>query len=343
MRVKAVKRFELLKPSIKNIISFYLVITTMVESLERALDFHNNYTLKVDTAVAFVKERLPVNFKPEFGITLGSGLGDLADAIKPIAKIPYKEIPNFPVPTVPGHDGLLIAGHLGATPVIGLKGRKHYYEVADELFGNGLLKVVFSVHVLAGLGVSNYFVTNAAGGLNPNYGVGDAMAIDSHINMIPNPLLGKQQPFNRLDGTPVWLFQPMNGAYDSTLTRMLADAALRTKSLNHFQRGVYLAVTGPSLETEGECIAFRDGLQADAVGMSTTPEAIVARNRGMRVVGLSCITNIIAKDGTNATTHEDVLATLESPKVRAQFTNLVKEFFLLYEDNKKLIDSINSR
>ena len=183
------------------------------------------------------------------------------------------------------------------------------------------------MHVLAELGVKNYFATNATGGLNRNYNVGDMMVISSHINMIPNPLLGRHHNFTRVDNRErAWRFQPMNGEYDAELRSLLLKAG-SGKAINH---GKYLAVTGPSYETKAECLAFRDGMHADAVGMSVAPEVIVARNRGMRCVGMSCITNKIAADGTNATNHEEVKAILESKEVRSRLANTVANFFALY-------------
>ncbi len=301
-----------------------------LQKLEQALDFRDNYGSKVSDAAKYVKETLGDHI-PVFGVVLGSGLGDLADSIEEATVIPYDEIPNFPTTTVPGHEGKMLIGELEGVPVIGLKGRKHYYEVADEPFNNGILQAVFPVHVLANLGVKNYFVTNASGGLNQDYSVGDIMILRSHINFLPNALLGKHQDFSRVDGLgQVWRFQPMNGAYDPELTAILKQAS--SEHENHVHEGVYLAVTGPTYETEGESIAFREGLKADAVGMSTTPEVIVARNRGMKAVGMSCITNVIAADGTNATNHEEVKAILESPEVKNRLSSTVSRFFKFYRE-----------
>ena len=190
--------------------------------------------------------------------------------------------------------------------------------------------MIFPVHVLAELGVPNYFATNAVGGLNLDHKVGDVMIIDSHINMIPNALLGRQHDFKRVnDGEQVWRFQPMNGAYDKGLRNLLLNAGSKWNGNVH--HGKYLAVTGPTYETEGECLAFREGMGADAVGMSIAPEIIVARNRGMNCVGMSCITNKIAADGTNATNHEEVKATLEKIETRERLSGIVQNFFALYK------------
>ncbi len=287
--------------------------------LDEGPDFISHYEEKVAEAVYFLQKR--VHLQPKFGVVLGSGLGNLAEAITTYDIIPYQEIPHFPTPTVEGHEGILIVGNLEGVEVIGLKGRKHYYEVADLPGNAGMLQVVFPVHVLAGLHVQNYFVTNAAGGLDQKYNVGDVMLIKSHINHLPNPLLGRKHNFVRVDtGKPVERFQPMNGAYDKSLRDLLHEAL--GNDWTHVHKGVYLAVTGPTYETEAECLAFRRSLGADAVGMSTAPEVIVAINRGMKVVGMSCITNKIDIDGTKMASQEKVLERLST---------MVQKFFALYK------------
>lgn len=292
------------------------------------MDINKNidYEKNVKEAANYIKKYLKII--PEFGIVLGSGLGGLTDSIKVEKIIDYKDIPNFPITTIQGHEGKLFIGYLEDVLVIGLKGRKHYYEVADDPINTGILQVVFPVHVLAELGIKNYFVTNAAGGLNQKYKVGDIMVIKSHINLIPNPLLGRKHDFKRIDQQEIFRFQPMNQAYDPKLRKLLLNSCLDKKNIHE---GTYLALTGPSYETESECIAFRDGLKVDCVGMSTSPEVIVARNRGMNVVGMSCITNKIEKDGTNATNHEEVKKILESQKIKNRLNNTVKNFFKSYK------------
>lgn len=295
-------------------------------------DFQNNYEWYVWQAARYINKNVRNLMQPklEFGIVLGSGLGDLADMIQNKVEIPYENIPHFPRTTVQGHEGKLIFGELQGVRVVGLKGRKHYYEVADEPFNTGMLQAVFPVHVLAGLGVRNYFVTNAAGGLNPSFNIGDLMVIRSHINMQPNPLLGRLHAFKRIDnGEPVLRFQPMNEEYNPELRERLSHAGEE----GHIHEGVYLAVTGPSYETKAECLLFRDCFKADAVGMSTAPEVVVARSRGMNVVGMSCITNKIAEDGTNATNHEEVKAVLASQDVRSRITGTVQKFFAAYREH----------
>lgn len=298
---------------------------------EGCMDYVENYESKVRDASLLIKQNLKYDKKPVFGIVLGSGLNDLADCIENPRVVEYQNISNFPMTTVSGHEGKLIYGELEGVTVIGLKGRKHFYEVADMPMNMGMLHVIFPVHVLAELGVQNYFATNAAGGLNPLLQISDAMVLKSHINHMPNPLLGPQHNFKRLDGTPTWRFQPLNEAYDKELTELLSKAASKYLPRKVID-GTYLAVTGPTYETNGECIAFRDGLKADAVGMSTVPEVIVAKNRGMNCVGFSCITNTIKEDGTNATNHEEVKKILESPETKAMYANIIKSFFKLYKE-----------
>ena len=185
---------------------------------------------------------------------------------------------------------------------------------------------------MANLGIKNYFVTNAAGGLNTSYKVGDIMIIKSHINFLPNVLLGPKRDFDRIDSAvsnteenKVWQFQPMNEAYNLELNKLLLKAGEKYKENLH--QGTYLALTGPTYETEAECLAFRDGLGADAVGMSTASETVVARNRDMNVVGFSCITNVISKNGINATNHEEVKAILDSKKIKDRLSKTVLNFF----------------
>jgi len=247
-------------------------------------------------------------------LTLGSGLGKLALLINPIAKIPYSSIPHFPQTTVPGHEGLLIAGKLENIPVIGFSGRKHFFEVAHE--PNGMDKVVFPVHVAASLGCQLYIATNAAGGLNPDFNLGDLMIIRSHLDLFTrNPLLGPHHDF----GNNLY-FQPQQDSYDKTLNHLFRDAK------DYIHTGTYACVTGRTYESAADSIALR-ALGVDAVGMSTVPEVIVATNRGMKTMGVSTITNIIAADGTNATNHEEVMSILNSPQTEARLFSAYRNFF----------------
>lgn len=273
------------------------------------------YVSEVSEAADFIGVKFSNNkFSPIIALTLGSGLNKLADLIKPVAIIPYKDIPHFPISTVPGHEGILIAGYLEGVPMIGLKGRKHYYEVADQPRPMDI--VTFPVHVAASLECKLYIATNAAGGLNPTYKVGDLMVIKSHIGLFqPNPLLGSQHNFGKN-----MFFQPQNTEYSPRLRTVFRSI---DKSIHE---GVYVALTGKTYETQAECLMLR-AMGADAVGMSTIPEIIVATNRGMDTFGVSMITNAIAKDGTNATNHEEVTAVLNSKKTEEKLFRVFREFF----------------
>jgi purine-nucleoside phosphorylase len=271
------------------------------------------YIDHINEAVAFIQQKTN-GFVPTVALTLGSGLNKLADLIKPVVTIPYRDIPHFPTLTVAGHEGTLIAGHLEGIPIIGLKGRKHYYEVADQQRPMDI--VTFPVQVTASLGCKLYVATNAAGGLNPAYKVGELMALSSHIGLFqPSPLMGPYHNF----GTNAF-FQPQATEYDKTLRDLFTsiDPSIHT--------GVYAAVTGRAYETQAECVMLRT-LGADAVGMSTVPEVIVATNRGMKTFAASMITNVIAEDGTNATNHEEVMAVLGSPQTEEKLFTIFRTFF----------------
>ena len=229
---------------------------------------------------------------PSTAIILGTGLGDLVDHMTDKIYIPYSEIPNFPISTVEGHSGNLIFGKLGAKKVIAMQGRFHYYE------GYDMKQVTFPVRVFQALGVKTLFVSNAAGGMNKEFKVGDVMTITDHINLFPeNPLRGRN--YNEL-GTR---FPAMTEAYDKNLIRM-ADEIAAEKGIR-LMHGVYVGVTGPTFETPAEYEFFRV-IGGDAVGMSTVPEVIVANHAGMRVYGISVITDLGGKDITEVPTHEEV-------------------------------------
>ncbi len=230
---------------------------------------------KIYTAAEYVKNQL--NGKvPLAGIVLGSGLGKLADKIQNPTVIPYKDIPGFPVSTAIGHKGNFIAGELGGKFVIAMQGRIHYYE------GYPMELVTLPIRVMKVLGISYLFVSNAAGGINFDFRVGDLMIIKDHINLLPNPLIGK----NLDDFGP--RFPDMTHPYDAKLIakakEIAADAGIALRE------GVYIAGTGPSYETPAEWHFFRT-IGADAVGMSTVPEVIVARHSEIPVFGMSVITN----------------------------------------------------
>ena len=275
----------------------------------------DTYVTHVQEAVQYIREKCRrKKFNPVVCLTLGSGLNKLAELIDPIATISYKDIPHFPILTVPGHEGTLIAGHLEGVPIIGLKGRKHYYEIAD--IPRPMDIVTFPVHVAASLGCRVYIATNAAGGLNPNYKVGDRMVITSHIGLFqPSPLTGSHHDF----GTNAF-FQPQNTEYSPKLRKLFRE------SNRSIHEGVYVAVTGRAYETQAECLLLRAS-GADCVGMSTVPEIIVATNRGMKTMGVSMITNVITKDGTNRTSHEEVMAVLNSKKTEDALYRIFRTFF----------------
>ena len=225
-------------------------------------------------AADYLASRIPGN--PETAIILGSGLGSLADQIESATVIPYAEIPHFMHSTATGHKGNLIYGKLGGKEVLAMQGRFHYYE------GYTMQQVTFPVRVMKLFGIQNLLVSNAAGGINPSFKVGDLMIIKDHINMMPNPLIG---PNNELFGTR---FPDMTRAYDRELIRLAEEIAT---SLNiPLKKGVYVGLTGPSFETPAE-YAFYGRVGGDAIGMSTVPEVIVARHAGLRVFGMSVITN----------------------------------------------------
>jgi purine-nucleoside phosphorylase len=251
----------------------------------------------LEEASAFVLGR--TSLRPAIGVVLGSGLGAFADALEDAVVVPFGEIPHFPASTVVGHGGALVVGRSRGVPVAVMKGRVHFYE------GYSLDQVVFPVRVLGRLGVETLVLTNAAGAINPAFAPGDLMVIEDHVNLLGNPLVGPNQ--EALGPR----FPDMSEAYDRGL-RDVAEAACRSASLR-CHRGVYVALTGPSYETPAEIRAFR-ALGADAVGMSTVPEVIAARHMGMRVVGLSCLTNMAAGVTDRKLDHREVLETGERVK-----------------------------
>ena len=235
-----------------------------------------SYLETIHLAADLVKSRLGGR-QPLVGIILGSGLGKLADEIQDPIVIPYKEIPGFPVSTAIGHKGNFIVGTLSGKTVIAMQGRIHYYE------GYGMNMSVLPTRVMVCLGIKYLFVSNAAGGTNLAYKVGDLMIIKDHINMLPNPLIGP----NLDEFGP--RFPDMTRPYDPALIRQAVKIAAEEGI--SLQRGVYIAVTGPSYETPAEYRFFRN-IGADAVGMSTTPEVIVARHSNIPVFGMSVITDV---------------------------------------------------
>src|ERR1039457_6737980 len=236
------------------------------------------------------------SLRPTLAIVLGSGFHHALAELRVDKKNAYSKIPGFPKPTVSGHAGELYFGHLGKTPVLVLSGRAHFYE------GHEMERVTFAVRTLATFGIKDLLLTNAAGGLNKKFRPGDFMVLTDHINFMgANPLRGAAVP-----GLP--RFVDLTEIYDKKLRELLFRAGKISKL--KLQRGVYLAVSGPSYETPAEIRAFSN-LGADAVGLSTVPEAIVARQCGMRVAGISCIANLAAGIGKENLSHTEVLETAE--------------------------------
>ncbi len=246
--------------------------------------------------------------RPTTVIVLGTGLGRLADEIEIIDEFPYHVIPNFPVSTVEGHKGKLIFGHLGGKEVMALDGRFHYYE------GYDMKTVTFPIRVMRELGIKNYVVSNAAGGTNPEFRIGDIMLIVDHINFMPeHPLRGKN-----IDYGP--RFPDMSQAYDREYLDMAREIA--AKDNIRLVEGVYLATSGPTFETPAEYRMFHR-LGADAVGMSTVPEVIVARHCGMRVFGMSVITDLGVDGKIVQVSHEEVQRAADA--VQPIMANLVRK------------------
>ena len=252
---------------------------------------------RLDEAVAAVCAR--TGLQPQVGVVLGSGLGAFADTLTDAVSVPFSEIPHFPASTVAGHGGALVVGRSRGVTVAVMKGRVHFYE------GYPLADVVFPVRVLGRLGVRTLVVTNAAGAINPVFAPGELMVIEDHVNLLGNPLLGSNE--EALGPR----FPDMSEAYDRRL-RDAAEAACAAAGVKS-HRGVYVAMTGPSYETPAE-IRMARVLGADAVGMSTVPEVIAARHMGVRVVGLSCLTNMAAGILDRKLDHKEVLETGERVK-----------------------------
>jgi len=257
----------------------------------------SSYFDQVTEAAIFLQSRIG-SLAPRFAIVLGSGLGAVAEAVASPVLVPYGEIPHFPQSTVEGHSGRIVAGLLGGVPVVVMQGRVHFYE------GYTPQQVTFPMRVLGRLGIETVILTNAAGGINANYQIGQLVLLADHINMLGfNPLIGPNEPrFGDAKKTGLRFFD-MTEAYSVEL-RGLAQEAARAEGFA-LHEGVYLATSGPSFETPAEIRAFR-ALGADLVGMSTVPETIVARHMGIRVLGISCVTNLAAGISATQLSHEEV-------------------------------------
>lgn len=247
--------------------------------------------------------------KPQIGLILGSGLGDMADAIEDPVVIDYHDIPHFPVSTVPGHKGRLVIGALEGKTVLCMQGRFHYYE------GYSMEQVVYPVRTMKMLGIENLFLTNAAGCVNENWRPGDLMLITDHIKLIADSPLRGRNP-DELGPR----FFDMTQAYDKSLITVAEKAAIK-KGIA-VRKGVYMLFTGPAFETAAE-VRFARIAGADAVGMSTVPEAIAASHMKMHTIGISCLTNMAAGILDQPLNHEEVLETGE--RVKKTFSALVRE------------------
>ena len=263
---------------------------------------------KINETTGFLKSQGILN--PDAGIILGTGLGGMTAKIKTLIELDYEEIPNFPVSTVEGHEGKLIYGEFGSRKIVAMKGRFHYYE------GYGTEQVALPVRVLKFLGIKCLFLSNAAGGLNPAFRVGDIMIITDHINLLPNPLIGPND--DRIGPR----FPDMGEAYDKYL---IGKALLIAKDHDiRVHEGVYLSTSGPTFETPAEYKYFRT-LGADAVGMSTTPEVIVARHMNLPCFAVSIITDLGIEGKIAYTTHQSVLeeAVKTEEKMTAIMTDMI--------------------
>ena len=246
---------------------------------------------RVMESASFLRKQLPQ--QPKIGIILGSGLGGLVELMEQIAIIPYEQIPNFPRSTVAGHAGNLVLGKLGSQTVLAMQGRFHFYE------GFTMREVTYPLYVMKQLGIESLIVTNAAGGINRDFAPGDLMLLTDHINFLgTNPLMG---PNDERFGPR---FPDLSEAYSKAL-RHQAEAVAKELGIA-YQTGVYLATTGPSYETAAEIRAF-SAMGADAVGMSTVPEVIVANYLGMEVLGISCITNLATGIAVTKHSHAEVV------------------------------------
>ena len=260
----------------------------------------------IEDAAAAIRARCGT--LPQTAIVLGSGLGDFADTLLDAIATPYGELPHWPASRVIGHAGRLVIGNVGGQRLAALAGRVHFYE------GHDLATVVFATRVMGRLGVRQLILTNAAGGVNTSFAQGALMVIDDHINLLgSNPLIG---PNDDRFGPR---FPDMSEVYSARLRRLADDAAReRGIAVSH---GVYAALHGPSYETPAE-IRYLRGIGADAVGMSTVPEAIAARHMGLEVLGISCITNMAAGVLPQPINHEEVLETTR--RVRGSFVSLLE-------------------
>ncbi|MBR0272552.1 MAG: purine-nucleoside phosphorylase [Bacteroidaceae bacterium] len=267
---------------------------------------------KIQETASWLKAKMSTH--PTTAIILGTGLGKLAEEIEVAQAIDYKDIPNFPVSTVEGHSGRLIFGKLGGVDIMAMKGRFHYYE------GYSMKEVTFPVRVMYELGIKTLFVSNAAGGMNPGFKIGDLMVITDHINFFPeHPLRGKNFPTGPR-------FPDMHETYDPSLIKLAGQIA-REKKIR-LQYGVYIGVQGPTFETPAEYRMYR-ALGGDTVGMSTVPEVIVAHHCGIRTFGISVVTDLGGFDNPVEVSHEEVQEAAD--KAQPIMTEIMREMIVRSE------------
>ena len=264
---------------------------------------------KIKESFNYLKEK--TGLCPEIGIVLGTGLGGLVKDIQITHSIEYKNIPNFPISTVEGHSGRLIFGLLGDKNIVAMQGRFHFYE------GYSIEKVTFPIRVMKSLGVKKLFLSNASGGVNPQYEVGDLMILTDHINLIPNPLIGKNIDYLGPR------FPDMSEPYCLKLIKKAKNIGLSKDIKLH--QGVYIALTGPTLETPAEYNYMRI-IGGDTVGMSTVPEVIIARHMNIKCFAMSVITDLGVKGQIKKVSHQEIQKIAESsePKLTMIFKELIK-------------------
>jgi purine-nucleoside phosphorylase len=264
----------------------------------------------INEAASYIRER--IRETPDTAIILGTGLGKIVDHLEVEHVVEYESIPHFPVSTVEGHEGKLISGKLGKKHVLVMQGRFHYYE------GYKMSEVIFPIRVMKFLGIKTLVVSNAAGGMNPDFEIGDIMAINDHISLMPNPLIGKHDPeFGAR-------FPDMSQTYDPMLLQKARDLSAQLQIPIH--EGCYVGVTGPTLETPKEYMYMRI-IGGDAVGMSTVPEATAAHQMGIRVFAVSVITDLGVPGKIQKLTHQDVIRAAEktAPKLTELIIRLITD------------------
>ncbi len=258
----------------------------------------------IKEAVSYIEAK--IQQVPETAVILGTGLGKIVDHLQVESMVDYASIPHFPLSTVDGHAGKLISGRLGDTPVLVMQGRFHYYE------GYAMEEVIFPVRVMKFMGIKTLIVSNAAGGMNPEFEIGDIMAINDHISLMPNPLIGEHLPeFGAR-------FPDMSQTYDPGLLQKAKEIALAMDI--PLKEGCYVGVTGPTLETPGEYQYMRV-IGGDAVGMSTIPEVTAAHQMGIRIFAVSVITDLGVPGKIRKLTHQDVIEAAE--KIAPRLTSLI--------------------